>query len=359
MKAIIAAGGRATRLRPITTTLNKHLIPLANEPMLWNAIAKLAEVGIKEIAINVNPGEKELQPACGDGSRWGVHLTYIEQVGGATGIGRIPLNAEDFLGHDEPFIFYLGDNIILGSLQRFVDKFEREKLDCLLALAHVPDPQRFGVPVIENGRVVRVDEKPEHPQSDFAVTGIYIYSQAYFEAARSIAPSPRGEYEISDVHSWMIEHGHAVGYEEITGWWKDTGKPDDLLEGNQLIMTERQGRDIENAGTIEEGAKLSGWVKIGVGTRIGAGCVIRGPVVIGDHAVIEDSYIGPYTSVGHGAEIYGSEIERSILCDHVDINCGKRLVDSILGVNATVTAASATLPSGHRLIIGDQSSVEV
>jgi glucose-1-phosphate thymidylyltransferase len=359
MKAIIAAGGRATRLRPITTTVNKHLIPLAGEPLLWNAIAKLAEVGIKEIGINVNPGETEIQKACGDGSRWGVRLTYIEQDGGPTGIGRIPLNAAGFLGETEPFIFYLGDNIILGSLRRFVDKFEREKLDCLLALSRVPDPQRFGVPEIKDGRVVRVLEKPAQPPSDFAVTGIYIYGPAYFEAARAIGPSSRGEYEISDVHTWLIEHGRAVGHEEITGWWKDTGKPEDLLDGNQLLMTERQGRGMESEGMVEEGAQLSGWVKIGRGSRIGADCVIRGPVVIGENCTLERAYLGPYTSLGSHVTVRGSEVERAIVGDRAHIECGRRVIDSILGAGVRVTAAVSTIPSGHRLIVGDQSSVEL
>ncbi|MDD5252062.1 MAG: glucose-1-phosphate thymidylyltransferase [Patescibacteria group bacterium] len=358
MKAIIAAGGRATRLRPITSTINKHLIPLANKPLLCYAIEKLADVGIKEIGINVNPGETEIQKACGDGSRWGVKLTYIEQVGGPTGIGRIPLGAEKFLG-DEPFIYYLGDNIILGGLQRFVERFEKDKLDCLLALSKVHDPQRFGVPVIENGRIIRVDEKPKQPQSDFAVTGIYIYNQRYFEAARAIQPSARGEYEISDVHTWLIAKGYAVGYEEITGWWKDTGKPEDLIEGNQLILTEMQGRGVENEGEVEAGASLTGWVKIGKGSRIGSRAVVRGPVIIGEQAVIENAYVGPYTSIGNGVEIYNSEVERSIVCNQVDINCNRRIVDSILGVNANITAASATLPAGHRLVVGDNSVVEL
>jgi glucose-1-phosphate thymidylyltransferase len=358
MKALIAAGGRATRLRPITTTINKHLIPLANKPLLWYAIEKLAEVGVKEIGINVNPGETEIQKSCGDGSRWGVRLTYIEQVGGPTGIGRIPLNAEAFLG-DEPFIFYLGDNIILGGLRRFIDKFEKDRLNCLLALARVPDPQRFGVPAIEGGRIVRVDEKPRCPASDFAVTGIYLYDWNYFDAARAIAPSARGEHEISDVHNWLIEHGCAVGYEEITGWWKDTGKPEDLLEGNQLIITETQGRGTESEGEVSPEAKLTGWVKVGRGSRLGDGVVVRGPVIIGENCVIENSYLGPYATVGDGVEIYNSEVENSIVCAGADINCGERIVDSILGVNATVTSASATLPSGHRLIVGDQSVVEL
>ena len=358
MKALITAGGRATRLRPITQTINKHLIPLANKPMIFYAIEKIAETGVKEIGINVNVGETELQKVVGDGSRWGVNITYIEQTGGPLGIGHIIRLAKDFIG-DDSFIFYLGDNIILGGITRFVEKFERERLNCLLAVSRVRDPQRFGVPEIVDGRIVRVEEKPADPKSNFAVTGIYIYDRHVFEAAEQIQPSARGEYEISDIHTRLIEAGYAVGYEEITGWWKDTGKPDDLLEGNQLLMTETQDRLSEIKGEVSEAAQLRGWVRVGERSRIGDRVVIRGPVIIGDDCVLENCYVGPYTSIGNGVEIYNSEVEHSVVFDRADINCSARLVDSLIGVNATVSAAAATMPSGHRLIVGDQSQVEV
>jgi len=358
MKALITAGGRATRLRPITYTINKHLIPLANKPMLWNAIEKLAEVGIKEIGINVNVGETEIQKSCGDGSRWGVKLTYIEQVGGPKGLAHIIKNARPFLG-DEPFVFYLGDNIILGSLKRFVDRFKDGKLNGLLALAKVRDPQRFGVPEIRDGKIVRVEEKPQQPKSNYAVTGIYVYDSNVFKAADAIPPSPRGEYEISDVHTWLIEHGFAIGYEEITGWWKDTGKPEDLIEGNHLLLDEMTNEQAKVEGEVAEGAMLTGRVKVGKGTRIGDHVVIRGPVIIGENCVIENSYIGPYTAIGNRVEIYNAEVEHSVIFDDVDINCSARVVDSLIGHNATVSSAQATWPSGHRLIVGDNSIVEL
>ena len=358
MKALITAGGRATRLRPITTTINKHLIPLANEPMLFHAISKIAETGVKEIGINVNIGEEEIQKACGDGSRWGVKLTYIEQVGGPKGLAHIILNARAFIG-DEPFIFYLGDNIILGSIKEFVEKFKHEKPNALLALSKVKDPQRFGVPELRDGRIVRVDEKPSEPKSDFAVTGIYVYDSNVFKAAEAIPASARGEFEISDVHSWLIDHGFTVGYQEITGWWKDTGKPEDLLEGNQLILNEMTREDATNEGDVDSAASIQGRVKIGKGTKIGPRTLIRGPVVIGNDCVIEGSYIGPHTSIGNGVEIYNTEIEHAIVFDYADLNCGKRIVDALIGQNATVTAAHETLPRGHKLIVGDNSVVEL
>lgn len=359
MKALITAGGRATRLRPITTTINKHLIPLANKPMLFNAIEKITEAGITEIGINVNPGETEIQAVLGDGSRWGARITYIEQTGGPLGLSHIVKVAQPFLG-DEPFLFYLGDNIILGSIRGFVRQFQEEKLDALLALSKVKDPQRFGVPVLEDGRIVRVDEKPKEPKSDFAVTGIYLYGPAIFEAVNAIEPSPRGEYEISDAHTWLIEHGKSVGYQEITGWWKDTGKPADLLEGNQLLLAEMRPEDATQEGFVDAGATIHGKVQIGKGTTIGPGTLIRGPVAIGENCVITGSYIGPSTSIGNNVTIADTEIEHSVVFDGVRIvGIRRRLVDCLIGRNAEIVSAESTLPRGHQLLVGDNSLVQV
>ncbi|KPJ85885.1 glucose-1-phosphate thymidylyltransferase [Parcubacteria bacterium SG8_24] len=358
MKALITAGGKATRLRPITWTINKHLIPLANKPMIFYAIEKIAEAGVKDIGININPGDTAIQEAVGDGSRWGVKITFIEQTGGPKGLAHILKVARPFIG-DEPFIFYLGDNIILGSIVRFVEKFKKEKLNGLLALSSVRDPQRFGVPEIKDGKIVRVDEKPAEPKSNYAVTGIYVYDSNVFKAVEAIKPSSRGEYEISDVHTWLIENGYDIGYEEITGWWKDTGKPEDLLEGNQLLLTEMSRGVMPMEGEVAEGATIHGKVSIGAGTKIGRRVLIRGPVVIGEGCAIENSYIGPYTAIGNNVEIYNTEIEHSVVFDYVDINCSRRIVDSLIGKNATVIAAHESLPLGNRLIVGDNSLVEV
>jgi glucose-1-phosphate thymidylyltransferase len=358
MKALITAGGRATRLRPITWTINKHLIPLANKPMIFYAIEKLVEAGIKEIGINVNPGDTEIANAVGDGSRWGAKITCIEQTGGPKGLAHILKVAQPFLG-EEPFVFYLGDNIILGSIKKFVDKFRQEKPSALLALARVRDPQRFGVPELKDGKIVRVDEKPSQPKSDFAVTGIYVYDSSVFKAVDAVKPSARGEYEISDVHTWLIEHGYQVGYEEITGWWKDTGKPEDLLEGNQLLLSEMKAEDFKIEGQVSPNAVLNGRVSIGKDTKIGDKVLIRGPVVIGAGCNIENSYIGPYTAIGNFVEVYNTEIEHSVVFDYVDINCSARIVDSMIGQNATIVSAHASMPLGHKLVVGDNSLVEV
>lgn len=358
MKALITAGGRATRLRPITWTINKHLIPLANKPMLGYAIEKLAEAGIKEMAININAGDKEIEAAFGDGSAYGVRITYIEQQGGPLGIAHAVNCARDFIG-DEPFVFYLGDNIVLGSLTRFVERFEEDRLNCLLALSHVKNPNRFGVPVFENGKIVRVEEKPTEPKSQFAVTGIYVYDKNFFEAFKHIQPSSRGEYEISDIHTWLIQNGYNVGHEEITGWWKDTGNPEDLLEGNALFLNELPVAKVAMEGAVEDGAVIQGKVSVGKGTKIGPRVLIRGPVVIGENVEINDAYVGPYTSIGNNVKIFNTEIEHSIVFDNAVVRAGKRIVDSLIGKNATVGQVHESLPGGHKLVVGDNARVEL
>jgi glucose-1-phosphate thymidylyltransferase len=324
--------------------------------MLFYALEKIAETGVKEVGININPGEKEIQEIVGDGSRWGLKITYIEQVGGPKGLAHIIKNAKNFIGN-EPFIFYLGDNIILGSIKRLVDKFVSERLDALLAFARVSDPERFGVPVIQDGKVVKIEEKPSRPKSNLAQTGIYIYDPKIFDAVENIAPSARGEYEISDANTYLIEKGFNVGYEEITGWWKDTGKPEDLLEGNQLILHDLM--DMKNEANLAPGVVVQGKVKIEKGTYIGGKSLIRGPVAIGKNCVIEDSYIGPYTSIGNNSKVFKTEIEHSIIFDNVEIKCGKRIVDSLIGHNAVLGSSHDSLPLGHKLIIGDNSVVEL
>ncbi len=358
MKALLTAGGRATRLRPITYTWNKHLIPLANKPMIVHAIEKLVRAGITEIGINTNPGEVELQKVLGDGSAYGAKITYIEQTGGPKGLAHIIKVAQPFLG-DDSFLFYLGDNIILGDISGFIQKFSEGGYNAFLALSRVKDPQRFGVPEIVDGKIVRVEEKPDVPKSDFAVTGIYLYDKNVFAAVDAIEPSARGEYEISDVHTWLIEHGLSVGYDEITGWWKDTGKPEDLLEGNQLLLDEMSHAEATQAGNVHPDAVLQGKVKVGAGAVIGADVLIRGPVTIGAGAVIEHSYIGPYTAIGDRAVIRNTEIEHCIVFEDVTVDCGKRIVDSLIGRFASVTSDQATLPRGHKLIVGDHARVEL
>ena len=360
MKALIAAGGRATRLRPITWTTNKHLIPLANKPMLAHVIEKIVEAGITDIVINVNPGEVESMLAVlGDGSSYGAKLTYLEQTGGAKGVAHVVANAQVHL-KGERFLFFLGDNIILGSIKKFVERFEREKLDCMLAFSRVKDPARFGVPEFDaSGKLVRVIEKPANPPSPFAVTGIYLYDERFFDAYRTIQPSPRGEYEISDVNSWYVTNGK-VGYEEITGWWKDTGTPDALLEGNALIMDDLPRAHFVVETDVPDEAQVQGLVKIGKGTVIGSNVLIRGPVVIGENCQLENCYVGPYTAIGDRCVVKNAELEHSVLFKGAKIETGRRIVNSLLGFDATVSDVRGTHPkSGHRMVVGDCSVVEL
>ena len=360
MKAIIAAGGRGTRIRPITWTMNKHLIPLANKPMIVHAIEKVKSAGITDIILNVNPGDTEMSDALGDGSKYGVNLSYLEQKGGARGVAHVVKNAQEAIGGG-PFLFYLGDNIVLGDLDRFVRRFNEEKLHCMLAFSRVKDPQRFGVPKFcADGSLDCIIEKPENPPSDYAVTGIYIYDEQFFQAFDTLTPSERGEYEISDVNTWYIKQGQRVGWEEITGWWKDTGKPEDLLEGNALIMDEMKREGFAVQGNVDGSARLQGLVHVGAGSTIGPNTLIRGPVVIGENCTINNAYIGPYTSIGNNVTIEGSEIEHSIILEGSTIKTSERLVDSILGHQTTIVSAGGTLPpSGHRLVVGDNSMVEL
>lgn len=358
-KALITAGGRATRLRPITHTLNKHLIPLANKPMIFYGIETLVEAGIKEIVININPGETELQKFVGDGSRWKITIQYVEQIGGPLGLAHIVKNAEPYLGQ-EPFLFYLGDNIMLESIKPLVEKFEKEQLDMCLSFVRVADPHRFGVAEFKDGKLFRVLEKPASPPSDLAQTGIYLYSPKIFNAVKTIQPSARGEYEISDANTYMIEKGYKVDWVEAKGWWKDTGKPEDLLEGNQFILSHFKLADNENKAKIGDRVVIQGAVKIGQGTELDDRVLIRGPVIIGKNCTIKNSYIGPYTAIGDEVEIYNTEVEHSIVFNAVDINTqNMRIVDSILGYNTTISPAHLTLPLGHKLIVGDNTVVEI
>jgi len=353
MKALIASGGRGTRLRPITHTQNKHLIPIANKPILFYSIEAAVHAGITEIGIVHNADSLEVPEYVGDGSRWGVQITYIPQETPG-GLAQVVGLAEKFVAGDK-FLFYLGDNMLVGGVKWFIDEFERSGCNCYLTLSRVKDPERFGVPEIQDGRIVRVEEKPSIPKSNFAVAGIYLYDSHIFEAVRSLKPSARGELEISDAHTYLIEQGFTVGYTEITGWWKDTGKPSDLLEANRLILDSIEPR---NEGTVDAASDVAGRVIIEPGARIG-NSKIRGPVIIGRDVVVENSYIGPYSSIGDRTHIRNSEVEYSIVLRDCRIqNVGIRIEGSILG-NDVEVVESAGKPRVHRFMIGDQSRVEI
>ncbi len=353
MKALITSGGRGTRLRPITHTQNKHLIPIANKPILHYAIEAVAEAGIKEIGIVYGAESDAVPRAIGDGSQWGVHITYIAQDA-PLGLAHVVKISQDFIG-DEPFIFYLGDNMVVGGVKRFIERFQADGANCHLTLAKVKDPSRFGVPELDGNRIVRIEEKPKHPKSQFAVAGIYIYDSSIFEAVNAIKPSARGELEISDAHQYLLDHGYKITYSEITGWWKDTGKPNDLLEANRLVLENLPER---MEGEVDEQSHLTGKVILEKGARI-INSYIRGPVIIGENTVIQDSYIGPFTSIYHHCTIKNSEVEFSIIMDHCKItDVGIRIESSILGSEVEITKAQGK-PHNHRFMLGAQSYLEI
>jgi glucose-1-phosphate thymidylyltransferase len=353
VKALIASGGRGTRLRPLTHTQNKHLIPIANKPILHYAIEAVVDAGIKEIGIIHNADSDEVPRAIGDGKRWNVKMTYIPQDA-PLGLAHVVKIGQKFIGKDD-FIFYLGDNMVVGGVKRFVDEFKRSGCNCFLTLSKVKDPERFGVPEIKKGKIIGVQEKPKKPKSQFAVSGIYIYDSNIFEACKNIKPSGRGELEISDAHQYLIDKGYTVGYSEITGWWKDTGKPADLLEANRLVLDNIQSR-ID--GDVDKSSSVAGKIILEKGAKI-INSVVRGPAIIGKNAVIENSYVGPFTSIGDESIIKNSEVEFSILlnqCKVIDVKI--RIEGSLLGNEAEIVEATGK-PRVHRFMIGDQSRVEV
>ena len=353
MKALITSGGKGTRLRPLTHTQNKHLIPIANKPILHYAIETVIDAGISEIGILTNADSTEVPDAIGDGNKWGVNISYIPQEA-PLGLAHVVKISEDFIGND-PFIFYLGDNMVVGGVKRFVDEFEQDHVNCYLTLSRVKDPERFGVPEIKNNRIISVEEKPEVPKSQYAVAGIYIYDHHIFEAVNNIQSSKRGELEISDAHQYLIDHGYQIGYSEITGWWKDTGKPIDLLEANRLVLEYLTPRV---DGKVDKESYTTGNVIIEKGARI-KNSHIRGPVIIGTNTVIENSYVGPFTSIHNDCHIKNSEIEFSIVLNNCQIfDIGGRIESSLLGTDVQLMKVTSK-PASHRFIIGDQSRVEL
>ncbi len=354
-KAILTGGGRATRLQPITTTINKHLLPLANKPMIFHAIEKAVAAGVTEIFINTNPGETELQQFIGDGGHWGITIKFFEQTGGPLGIAHVVNEAKDFIG-DEPFMFFLSDNVLLGDLQPLMQEFEQGAFDCMLALSQVPDPERFGIPYFdEQGVLIDVKEKPSNPPNNLAVTGIYLYGpKVFFETFKKIKKSARGEYEISSIHSEFLKNKQKVGYKEITGWWKDTGKSEDLLIASQLLLDQIEESVIPEA--LKNSFELEGKVKIGNGTTVQENVKIIGPVIIGENCSLSDCVIGPHVTVAQGTSIKGAKITNTIILDNCTIEYRHEIVNSLIGKKVTLRERPERSAS---MIVGDKSIVEL
>lgn len=355
MRALVTAA-RSNNLKPLTHTANKHLIPLANKPMIFYALEHIASAGIRDIGVVTSEHDTAIEDAVGNGSRFDIDITYIKQTGGTLGLGHVIKVAKEFL-QDEKFLLYLGDNIINDDLTPLVKHFEQGNANCLLSLARVPNPHRFGVPEIRDGKIVRVEERPVHPKSEFAVAGLYFYDNTAHIAAENIKPSFRGDYEISDIHTWLAQNGYNVQWREIKSWWKDRGDPRDLLEGNKLILSRLTRSKLE--GTIEPTVKIEGAVEIGQGTRIGGKTLIRGPVSIGEYCLIKDSYVGPFTSLANKIEIHGGNIEHSIVFDDASIVTPAKIVDSVIGAGSTISAKHFEMPEGNKIIVGENSSLAI
>jgi glucose-1-phosphate thymidylyltransferase len=357
MKGLILSGGKGTRLRPLTHTGPKQLIPIANKPNILYCLEDLRDAGIKDIGIilgDVMP--EKVQELLGDGSAFGVRLTYIVQ-GAPRGIAHAVGCAQDFMGSD-PFVVYLGDNVLKGGIKKMVADFESEKYDCMVALTRVKDPQRFGVAELDSkGKVIKLVEKPKEPKSDLALVGIYFFRKNIFDMIRDLKPSWRNEYEITDAIDMLVQKKYRVAAHIVTGWWKDTGKPEDILEVNHLVLD-----DLEpyNKGTVAKDAVLKGRVAIGEGTKVLEGTVIRGPVIIGRNCTIgPHTYVGPYTAIGDGTVVEGGEIEGSIVVGECTITCGKKIVDSLIGKGCSILPAKGEKPEGTRLIIGENSVLKI
>ena len=352
LKALVLAGGEGTRLRPITHTQSKQLIPVANKPMLFYGLEAIAEAGIHEVGIIVGDTEREIREAVGDGSRWKLDVTYIRQDA-PLGLAHAVLTARSFL-EGSSFLMYLGDNLVREGLVEFVREFEEHRPDAQIFLVKVQEPERFGVAVVEGEHVLRLVEKPKEHISDLALSGVYLFTPAILEAASRIQPSWRGELEITDAIQWLVDHGYKVRPKQITGWWKDTGKREDLLEANRFVL-EDQERMI--AGDVDDASTITGPVRIDEGATIRES-VIRGPAAIGNGCRIERSTIGPYTSVYEGTVLVDSEIGNSILMDDCRIEGVAGIRDSLIGRNVNVSRIQGTSET-VQLMVGDNCSIQI
>ncbi len=372
LKGLILSGGKGTRLRPITHTSAKQLVPVANKPVLFYGIEAMAEAGIEEVGIIIAPETgPEIEAAAGDGSRFGVRITYIVQDE-PLGLAHAVLTAEPFLGAS-PFVMYLGDNLLQGGISELVAAFRESAPDALILLTPVPDPENYGVaelapPAPEDpgagiggaaqpaglGRVVRLVEKPREPATDLALVGVYMFTAAVHDAARAIAPSPRGELEITDAIQYLVDAGMRVEPHIVRGWWKDTGRLEDMLEANRLIL--------DNLSERVEGelidSQVDGRVVIEPGARLER-TTVRGPAIIGADARLSDCYVGPYTAIGERCTISNSEVEHSILlagCTVCDLD--GRMESSLLGRNVTVRRGDRQ-PRAYRFMVGDNSDISI
>jgi glucose-1-phosphate thymidylyltransferase len=353
MKALVLSGGAGSRLRPITHTSAKQLLPVANKPVLFYGLEAIGEAGITDVGIVVGETAPAIQQAVGSGSAFGLEVTYIKQDA-PRGLAHAVLIARDFLGDDD-FVMYLGDNFIVGGIVSLVGEFKSGRPDAQIMLTGVPDPRQFGVAELDaGGEVVRLEEKPDRPKSDLALVGVYIFTPAVHEAVSHLKPSWRGELEITEAIQWLIDNGRTVRSTTITGYWKDTGNVEDMLEVNRMVL---EGVLSSRRGMVDPATELIGRVVIEAGAQV-SGSRIVGPVIIGAGTKVSGSYVGPFTSVAEDCVIADSEIEYSIVLRGASVRGVRRIEASLIGHDVEVTPAPR-VPKAHRLILGDHSRVQI
>lgn len=356
MKALVLAGGKGTRLRPLTHTAAKQLVPVANRPILFYVLDNLANAGIKEVGIIVSPEtEKAIRIAVGDGSQWRFKTVEYLLQEKPLGLAHAVKVARPFLG-ESSFVMYLGDNLIGSGIQEFCRTFEKTQADAVILLKQVEDPSSFGVVEIDGeGHVLSLVEKPKQPRSDLALVGIYFFSPKVHRAIEEIEPSWRGELEITDAIQKLLDSGGHVTSHILKEWWIDTGKKDDLLAANTVVLDEWVERKIE--GKVDKESQVIGRVMLGTESNV-HGSTVRGPVVIGENVLVKDSFIGPFTSIGNGSQIIHSVIEHSVILEGVSIKNVDRLEDSLVGNGSKIFKDRATRQA-YRLLVGDDSVVEL
>jgi glucose-1-phosphate thymidylyltransferase len=354
MKGLILSGGKGTRLRPLTYTSAKQLVPVANKPVLFYAIESVVAAGITEIGLIVGETRDEIRAAVGDGSRFGAAVTYIEQDA-PRGLAHAVLIAEPFLAGSS-FVMYLGDNLIAGGITGLVEEFRSLACNSEILLAEVPNPQQFGVAELTaDGKVRRLIEKPAEPKSNLALVGVYMFDSTIFESVRRIKPSARGELEITDAIQDLIDRGLDVHPHLVRGWWKDTGKLDDMLEANRIVL---EGLDAKRAAEVGRGSRIEGRVRIGSGVEL-IDSLVRGPVVIGDGTRLENAFVGPYTSIGERCTLVCCEVENSIVLADSEIrDIPLRIDGSLIGRNVRITKTDFK-PKAYRFMVGDNSEVGI
>ena len=352
MKALVLAGGSGSRLRPITHTYAKQLLPVANKPVLFYGLEAIRGAGITDVGIVVGDTAPAIEEAVGDGSAFGLTATYLRQDA-PRGLAHAVSVARDFLADDD-FVMYLGDNFIVGGITGLVEEFRSSRPDAQIMLTSVPDPRQFGVAELDTaGEVVGLEEKPQHPKSDLALVGVYIFTPAVHEAVSQLAPSWRGELEITEAIQWLIDQGRKVRSTTITGYWKDTGNVADMLEVNRMVL---ETIDPQVRGTVEA-SELIGRVIVEAGAQVSRSRIV-GPVIIGTGTRVSGSYVGPFTSVAQDCSITDSEIEYSIVLRGALIQGVRRIEASLIGHDVEVTP-SPNVPRAHRLILGDHSKVQI